>query len=100
MKSSNFNRGLSDDQPEKKQKKNRSRECYIVDCSSLDGKSLTPIDQKCSLICQEGVGVRISASIAPSLTYRRAHITPIDPDDTPALEEAEAVEGDERGRTA
>jgi len=27
------------------------------------------------------VGVRISASSAPSHTYSRAHITPIDPDD-------------------
>jgi len=39
------------------------------------------IEIKSSLTCQEGVGMRISASSAPSRTYSRAHITPINADD-------------------
>ena len=44
-------------------------------------KPLHHIEIKSPLTCQEGVGVRISTSSAPSHTYSRAHITPIDADD-------------------
>ena len=78
MKSSNFNRGLSDDQPEKKQKKIDRTSVRSVISHASAHKPLIHIGIKSSQTCQEGVGARMGASDAPSRTYCRAHITPID----------------------
>ncbi len=55
--------------------------CSHGNISLSTHKPLHHIEIKSSLTCQGGVGVRISASNAPSRTYSHAHITPIDADD-------------------
>ena len=81
MKSSNFNRVYPTTIPKKSKKQINHMSVRSVISRASAHKPLIHIGIKSSQTCQEGVGARMRASDAPSRTYCRAYITPIDADD-------------------